>query len=315
MTINEYAEKVGIGVKKLLGEEYKIDVKTVLKDGGKGLTGICIWRKGERMARVFNLGQSGNGQGLWKESEVDAETHRIVNAYRYHGGVPKVYRKMDTDLQSFSNVRNRIRFKLINTERNGRLLSQVPSIQYLDFSIVFYLYIGEMYENMVRSLIHYEHMDAWHVDARMLYNMALVNMIREKPAVIRSLKEVMDDLFEVAGLSPKEAGESEGSLPFYVLSSEDGMYGAACMLYPGVIAGFAEKMGADVIILPSSIHELLLLEDTGDYEYKELVGLVRFVNNTEVPEDQILSEGAYRYDKSRMKVEKLSDNVAEKMQL
>ena len=166
-------------------------------------------------------------------------------------------------------------------------MSQVPSIQYLDFSIVFYLYIGEMYENMVISLIHYEHMDAWHVDARMLYNMALVNMIREKPAVIRSLKEVMDDLFEVAG----------------------------CMLYPGVIAGFAEKMGADVIILPSSIHELLLLEDTGDYEYKELVGLVRFVNNTEVPEDQILSEGAYRYDKSRMKVEKLSDNVAEKMQL
>lgn len=46
MTINEYAEKVGIGVKKLLGEEYKIDVKTVLKDGGKGLQGSVSGEKG-----------------------------------------------------------------------------------------------------------------------------------------------------------------------------------------------------------------------------------------------------------------------------
>ena len=38
MTINEYAEKVGIGVKKLLGEEYKIDVKTVLKENGYRFT-------------------------------------------------------------------------------------------------------------------------------------------------------------------------------------------------------------------------------------------------------------------------------------
>ena len=68
------------------------------------------------------------------------------------------------------------------------------------------------------------------------------------------------------------------------------------MLYPGMIANFAEQRGKDIIILPSSVHEVLLLEDTGEMDFVALMKLVKYINGTEVPMEDILSERVYEYN-------------------
>lgn len=70
--------------------------------------------------------------------------------------------------------------------------------------------------------------------------------------------------------------------PFYVLTNQNGINGAACILYKDVIKNFAEGMDRDILILPSSIHEVLLLPDDDPLSYDELGHLVTHINQTEV---------------------------------
>ena len=74
------------------------------------------------------------------------------------------------------------------------------------------------------------------------------------------------------------------------------------MLYPGMIANFAEQRGKDIIILPSSVHEVLLLEDTGEMDFVALMKLVKYINGTEVPMEDILSERVYEYNLEKKEI-------------
>ena len=88
----------------------------------------------------------------------------------------------------------------------------------------------------------------------------------------------------------------------YVLSNRNRVEGAACMLYPGLIRGFAEKAGSSLYIIPSSVHELLLLpaEDCG--EAAGIRDMIREVNDTQVSDEEILSYSLYYYDREEEKI-------------
>ncbi|MEI3283110.1 MAG: DUF5688 family protein [Enterocloster sp.] len=86
--------------------------------------------------------------------------------------------------------------------------------------------------------------------------------------------------------------------PFYVLTNKNGINGAACILYKDTIKNFAEGMDRNILILPSSIHEVLLLPDDELVSYNDLAHLVTFINQTEVPAQDRLSNQVYRYSRS-----------------
>ena len=81
------------------------------------------------------------------------------------------------------------------------------------------------------------------------------------------------------------------------------MNGASCILYEGVLAEFAERMGSDVIILPSSIHEAILLPDKDEMDYSDMRDMVKSINESEVPDEDILSDQVYRYSLEKREVE------------
>ena len=72
------------------------------------------------------------------------------------------------------------------------------------------------------------------------------------------------------------------------------------MLYPGVL----EKLAAqeNVYILPSSVHEVLLLADRGGERADELKNMIAEVNSTQVPPEEVLSDSLYYYDYSEKRV-------------
>ena len=67
------------------------------------------------------------------------------------------------------------------------------------------------------------------------------------------------------------------------------------MLYEDTIKDFADKIGSDLIILPSSIHEVLILADNHTHEYEMFRDMVRHVNAEDVPKEDILSDELYLY--------------------
>ena len=156
-------------------------------------------------------------------------------------------------------------------------------------------YNGDLSDTVLKSAEH-EHLALWGVDTQMLYRIALQNMQRVMPAQINSITQIIEDLKCAFGEEPDE-DRGEEDAPFYVLTTSRGINGAACMLYSGVLEKFAEQRGKDIIILPSSVHEVLLLEDTGDIDCKALTELVKCINATEVPMEDVLSENIYRYER------------------
>ena len=84
------------------------------------------------------------------------------------------------------------------------------------------------------------------------------------------------------------------------------MNGAGIIGYPGFMEMASEKLGGDFFLLPSSVHEVLLIPDDGKTDYRNLESMVREVNATQVELKDQLSDNVYHYD-SKEKVFELAE--------
>ena len=85
----------------------------------------------------------------------------------------------------------------------------------------------------------------------------------------------------------------------YILTNETKLNGAACILYENVLYDFAQKLGEDLYILPSSVHEVILLPKLSVFEKDELVNMVREVNTEGVAAEEVLSDHVYEYNRTQ----------------
>ena len=117
-----------------------------------------------------------------------------------------------------------------------------------------------------------------------------------------SLLEVMLDTlgkedvgFDTISLLPDMAEAEKGNPHMYVLSNKDKFHGAGCILYKNLLMEIAEKWGCDICIIPSSIHEVLLIPmgEARSYEYISL--MIREVNQTQLEPDEVLSDHPYQF--------------------
>ena len=92
-------------------------------------------------------------------------------------------------------------------------------------------------------------------------------------------------------------------MPMKVLSNRQRMNGAVCLIYPDVLERLAEECGKDLYILPSSVHETILLADSGKERPRELKSMIVQVNRTQVAPEEVLTDSLYRYDRGKRRVE------------
>ena len=91
----------------------------------------------------------------------------------------------------------------------------------------------------------------------------------------------------------------------YVLTNREKRYGAAALLYSGQISELADQVESDLLILPSSVHEVLLLPDDHRQEYTFYRQMVREVNTTHVEPEEVLSYSLYRYNRKNSEIEEI----------
>ena len=99
--------------------------------------------------------------------------------------------------------------------------------------------------------------------------------------------------------------------PMYVMSNSVGIYGAAVVLYDGELRRLASALGRDLIILPSSVHEVLVIPYNEELVIRDLREMVRHVNESEVPEEEVLSDNVYRYNRDTDMVSVIYDRQQE----
>jgi hypothetical protein len=203
-------------------------------------------------------------------------------------------------LHDFSSVRGRIAFRLISRDANSGLLNDIPWVPFLDLAMVFYLLLGSTASAQTTALIHNEQLSLWNLTSAGLYALAVANTPALFPASIFSLEELLSgqlpSLPRQETAAPAHLPAEDGSSPgIYVLTNSVGIHGAACLAYSDVLKNFADAAGTDLIILPSSIHEVLMIPDTHIYRYGEIREMIKKVNTEDVPAEDRLSDELYLY--------------------
>ena len=99
--------------------------------------------------------------------------------------------------------------------------------------------------------------------------------------------------------SSEEEPEEVASDVMYVLTNRLRSHGAAAVLYEGCLEKIAAELACNYYVLPSSIHEVILTPDRHGFSYEELSSMVKEINESQVREEEVLSDHAYYYDRNR----------------
>lgn len=295
MNIKQFARKVQDGVSKLLEEEAEVSVREVRKNNGVTLHGLMILKKDQNVSPTIYLDTF---LELYEQGMSLSEVVSNIMSV-YESGMPR--QKVDMEFfREFSKVKDKIVYKLVNADKNRELLKQIPHICFLDLAICFcYAYYHKTLGNGT-IMIYNTHVAMWNTNTVELMRLAKKNAPRLSPPECNSMETVLAELAEE---TQEESiftescfrGDSKG-IPMHILSNEKRTYGAACILYPGMLQQISESFSKDFYILPSSIHEVILLADDGWEEPEHLKEMVREVNATQVEPEEILSDNVYYYD-------------------
>lgn len=301
MVYADFLETIRHSLQKKLGNEYSLSIYPVPKNNGVVLDGLCIRLPDSDLSPTLYLNSYYDQacQGM----TVDEIIEDIIQLFRAYP--PPTHISSDC-FSDFEQIRGKIMLKLVHAGANYQLLEDIPHILYLDLAIVFYLFLDRSEAGQMTTLIHNEHAALWNVDAEELFTLALANTPRSYPAEIRSMDDVMKEIAQrnLGDAYDEEVIErllnAEDHLsPLYVLTNQTGIYGAGCILYDNLIKDFADTLGEDLIIIPSSIHEILLTPDNGKICYDDLNSMVVNINRSEVPPEDQLSDHVYLYSRSR----------------
>ena len=292
-------------VEKRTGECYKVRLDDVRKNNGVVLRGITVTQDDSNISPTIYL-NSYYEEYIKGRATLINVVNDVMDTYHRN----KVNQSVDMRyFLNYESVRQKIIYKLVNTKKNKELLEDIPHIEFLDLSIVFQCLVTQEDFGRASILIHNVHLKLWDVSVEILYQAAKENTQQLQGYEIKGMTEVLQEIMCAEDsenfTEDNERSSFSGSVPMYVLSNKSRVDGAACMLYPNLIQDFAEAIQSSFYIIPSSIHELLLLPTRHLEESQEIKSMIREINDTQVSAEEILSYSLYLYDKEERRILKI----------
>ncbi|MBO4902461.1 MAG: hypothetical protein J5518_06685 [Lachnospiraceae bacterium] len=284
MEYNEFAERLRQCVEEAL-PGYGIELREVLKNNGVKLMGLVMNEPGHKasptiyLERFYDLYLDGTG--------LDEITDRIVEIGRESTLTD------DFDMEFFSDykhVKKNLFLKAVNREQNSELLSDVPYLPFLDLALIPYVLIRQREIGNASTIVHENMLSYWKVDDKRLLSDAMRNMERSYGYELTPMRELLCDLMQG---EEEEIPEEEPNM--YVLLSPGMHYCAALMAVESIMKAVSDRIGSDLVVLPSSIHEVIIVPTNEQGNEERLNELVRSVNETCVSSEEILSDHAYFY--------------------
>lgn len=195
------------------------------------------------------------------------------------------------DMADWNKVKDKVTVRVIGVSRNTNLLQNVPCRLFGDIALIYQVSATAQDDTLLTVRITNDLMDRYGISEPQLYEAAMENSQRMMKVTCRPMGEVIGDL--MGSSMAEEAWEAPAKL--YVLSNETLQFGAAALFYPGVIEKIGKNIPEGFYILPSSIHEVLILPKNQG-EKAMLETMVQEINATQVAPDEVLSDFVSEYD-------------------
>lgn len=195
-----------------------------------------------------------------------------------------------SDLTNYAEMKNKLAMEVVAAERNASMLQNVPHEQMEDIAVVYRLVLDSSKDASSTVLVTNDLMDKFGITHEQLHDDAMKNAPLIRPAEIKGMEETLNEMQGGPALEP------DPDEILFVAGVPDQTHGAAVIAYPNFFEDAAEKLGGDYFIIPSSIHEVLLVKDTGEMNARDLAAMIKEVNATEVAPEDVLTDHAYHYD-------------------
>lgn len=264
----------------------QIEISVVKKNNGVSATGLFIRENGQDVSPILYLDDY---YIHYQNGELLENIIRNIRA-DYDEKVQMAAVKIP-NLQEFENIRGRVIYRLVNYEKNKEILEDCPHIRLYDLAVTFRWVARIDDVGVSTSLITNKQVKEWGVSVNDLVLAARQNTPRLFPAQIIDMEEMLAGMVSFI-LYPS-------AIPMYILTNEQELNGASALLYGDILKDFANKKGADMYILPSSIHEVIMIPADRIDDPKKLSSMVHEANTTVVSTGDVLSDSVYYYDRKK----------------
>ncbi len=273
-----YIESIKDELEEILGAGYEVEIVTA--NNGVTLYGVTIREEGTVASPVFYIND------YFREEVAVCDAVTDIMKTRDMQPALKNFNPVD-----FDKMRENIMYRLINFEENRVLLKDVPYKSVWDLAKIYYVDLGIEDYGSANIMIHNKHMEVWGVSLEELDTIADSNMKEKNPAVIKTMSDMISELL---GVKPNKKRAEE----MYVVTTPNKIYGASVMLYDNVFEEIAKNYRCELLIIPSSVHEIIVLPDKEGWNREKLKGFIREINANEVSRTDKLSDSLYCYNKN-----------------
>lgn len=303
---HSFTDTICSSVKQLLGEEYQVQIHKVTKNNALELDSLMVFRKGRNFApNIYLLPYY---ESYLEGTTIQEISERLCKVYRYN--TKPILR--DDFTYSLEEMKRFITYRLVSYERNQKLLSQVPHVKYLDLAIIFQCLVRDDEDGIGTIRITNEHMKLWKTSIEEIESYAVANTSTLLPASIRTMSDTINGLLHdemTCGGEDDIAEElldewiknslSQDNPPMYILTNQKSINGASCILYNNLLHDFSNQIQSDFYILPSSVHEVILVPFNKNMKKDSLEQMVQDVNRTQVAQEEVLSDRVYYYSREK----------------
>ena len=319
MEYNQFLDDVKKCIEWKVDDDYDVKINRIMKNNSVELDGVVFFKNGDNISPNIYLNPYYDRYQNGESVEVIAnEIIKIYYSAMHEQGTESYNIQF-----SFADMNSFIIYRLVNYSKNKKLLEGVPHIRFLDLAITFHCLVKHDEDGIGTVRITQEHMQGWKTSVRELMRLASVNTPKHFPIRIRNMDEVIreilkKDIFEMFDRYDVRFGEdkdiedieqsandslsrmlaeskSEQEMPMYIMTNANGINGASVLLYQDAMKNFAIEKNCDFYVLPSSIHEIILVPYQERLDRDTLTNMVLDVNRTQVPVEEILSNKVYLY--------------------
>lgn len=267
-------------------------IQDVNKLQGESYQGISVAKAGSDVRAMMNLESDFEAlrNGAIYADVLDGIGERVVDVLRQ---MPEISAEELRDPDSFPE---RLSLALVPMKGNEEMLDQIPYRQMEDLALYVRMEAGENASAVVTNQI----LKDMGMTKDELFDLALAGAPQLHPVSMRPMSELLGVM-------------DMGSPELMVATTDDAIRGAAVIAYPGFLEEAAARLEGNFYILPSSIHEVLLMPENMAPSVKEMEEMVWSINRSEVDEKDRLSDRVYHFD-SKERAFELAANFEKRMQ-
>lgn len=306
MNIEEFKNELLKTLSEKLGDDYRVFTRTNVKNNGVKIEGITAsYKDGNTSMPIIYFEDSYSLYENGKET-IDSLADYFISKI---GSVEHGIKYLNL-FNSIDNIKSNIRYKVINKSKNSEMLEEHPYVGLLDLAKIFVIDNIDSNHDHFEVKINNSHLKALNISVDQLEKYADQNMLNNGKFKVINIEEfirrkTLDN--SDCSYTQKETfnvidRKDDAGMKMYTCTNAASSCGAEVLAYPEFLTELGEYMGGSYFVFPSSIHEIIVVPESDDFDTESATRMIRDINKNVVSEEDYLSDTLYYFDNKLKKL-------------